>query len=373
MSTLNEKDLSQKIQDSLNRELEFLDHQETNVNAILNRLDPKEKKARRSMHALPVTVLSLLLLITSVALAAGHWTGIAEWLGIKNRVETKQPSVILAKDDFVSLELVEAATFERNIVLAVHAVPQQDSVLLCPYPGVSADSPLMGKVFENIDEEHGNLTVDEYAKLTGKSIRWLLFYGRPKGENELSYRVSATDDWVLQEDGSVMIFYNMDLGEYDKAALRELETTFASMTTREKEDYVPSVDNSLTKRNAVHLDWAQISPVEPKYTALDSLIQEDSGVELRDIRLYSTPHCYILKYMYRVQKDSVASLHPRVLVAPAKNIIWVNGWDTQEVEVDGETWIQCYKTFYSNEDDLPDWFVSVQYQGEYVKSEFRLE
>lgn len=375
MKNINENDPGRQIQDILNIELAFLDSQKSSADMIFQRLDQTEKPERRLAPGILLAAVILIILTSSVALAIGNWTSIAEWLGIKESRGKEPMSLLLAKDDYVTLELTEAVTVERNLILAVHAIPQKESELLCPYNYAFVDRFTIDKIFENVDEEVTGLTPYEYAERTGQTMRWVEFSYLPLLENTGSdQHWTILEDWYLQPDGSVMIFYNMDLvGVNKETGLQNTKLYFMSLSDQELQDWIARNDRPTIHGKTVQLDWSKVPSVEPETHSLDSFVQEDTGVELRNIRLYSTPHTHTLSYAYRVRDDSVAALHPHVLVAPANDIGWVDRWETEEVEIDGEKWIQCSKVFLArHEDNLSDWFMSVQYKNQYFKNDFQL-
>lgn len=374
MKNMNEKESGWQIRETLNTELAFLDSQESSADTIFRRLDQTEKPARRLAPGILLAAMILIILTSSVALAIGNWTSIAEWLGIKDSNGKESISFLLAKDDYVTLELTEAVTMERNLLLAVHAVPQKETELLCPYYDAFVNQLTIDKVYENVAEEDSGLTLYEYAERTGKTIRWVDFSYLPQLENS-EQRWSILDDWYLQADGSVMIFYNMDLvGVNKETGLQNSKLYFMSLSNQEFNDWIGRDYRPTMHGETVQFDWSKVPIAEPETLSLDSFVQDDTGVELRDIRLYFTPHTYTLCYAYRVRDDSVAALHPRVLVAPVNDIGWVDRWATEEVEIDGEEWIQCSKVFLARDEaNLSDWFMSVQFNSQYFKNDFQLK
>ena len=374
MKNMNEKEPGQAIQDAMNIELVFLDSQESSADMIFQRLDQTEKSTRRLTPGILLAAVILIILTSSIALAIGNWTSISEWLGIKDSNGKEPMSFLLAKDDYVTLVLTEAVTMERNLLLAVHAVPQKESELLCPYHDAFVDQLTIDKIYENVAEDDSGLTLYEYAERTGKTIRWVDFSYLPQLENS-EQRWSILEDWYLQADGSVMIFYNMDLvGVNKETGLQNSKLYFISLSDQELNDWIARDYRPTMHGETVQFDWSKVPIVEPETLSLDSFVQEDTSVELRDIRLYSTPHTYTLCYVYRVRDDSVAALQPRVLVAPVNDIGWVDRWATEEVEIDGEKWIQCSKVFLARDEaNLSDWFMSVQFNSQYFKNDFQLK
>ena len=373
-------DLSGQIRASLDQELDFLNSQESNANAIFSRVDQPEKRKYRLTTRVLITAMLVLILMASAALAIGNWTSIAGWLGINETDRNQQPSILLAKDDYVSFELVEAVTAGENIVLAIHAVPQRNDLLLCPfaYGLVDRDVPV-GHILKNMAEEYADLSIDEYATLTGKTIRWALMeFISTEEQRIMDLSMKTQNEWYLQSDGTIMIFFDIDtdleIDELQQDNYLEMNTLFATLSNPEMKKCRSDTDRSFIRKDTVRIDWTQIPVVEPQCLALDSFVQEESSVELRDVRLYLIPYSYSLNYLYRVREDSIAALHPNVWVGPVDNIGYVRTWETKEVEMDGVKWVKCHKVFYPYDDvNIADWLVTAQYKGGYHKSEFRLE
>lgn len=253
-------DLSGQIRASLDQELDFLNNQESNANAIFSRLDQPGKRKYRLTTRVLITAVLVLILMASAALAIGNWTSIAGWLGINETDRNQQPSILLAKDDYVSFELVEAVTAGENIVLAIHAVPQRNDLLLCPYAYglVDRDVPV-GRILKNMAEEYADLSVDEYATLTGKTIRWALMeFISTEEQRTMDLSMKTQNEWYLQSDGTIMIFFDIDtdleIDELKQDTYLELNTLFATLSDPEMKKCRSDTDRSFIRKDTVRID-----------------------------------------------------------------------------------------------------------------------
>lgn len=356
--TMNEDNMERKIREALEKAVPEYDTLHSFENDVFAKLDNAKRKSRRNHIVIPVLVISLLFLSTAAAYTATHLTTVSEWLGITDANAPQISTPIKGTDD-VSFELTGMAYQDNTLILAIHATPAAENILLYPSDRLATGLGLTAQIsstIQGIPEPYGNLPLDEYLAGTGQKVCWtLLMLTGPEG-NEIS-----NAKWIMQQDGSMMIFLEIVPVQMEPESTLKFRTVTASMSNERARSFSRSELTKEMLRNGSRDEFAVTGEQclftgEPEY-CIDTYVQEETGIEFKDIRVWKTPVSLTLCYSYRLPKEIYNSETAEVTVGPS--VMYKNAVSFIETveNVSGEEWIVCKETIPS---------VSEPYKGKMI-------
>lgn len=238
------------------------------------------------------------------------------------------------------------------MILAIHAAPLREGVLLYPSDrlatGLGLTAPVNSTIM-GIPEPYGELPLDEYLAETGQKVCWTLLMLTGPADDQISYA-----KWVMQQDGSMMVFVEIMPVKMEQDTALGFRTVTASVS----DEYARALGRTeLTKemlrrgsRDGFTVTGEQCLFTGEPDRCIDTYMQEETGIEFKDISIRKTPVSFTLCYSYRIPEEMRDRENIEVTAGPS--VMYkdaVSFTETNEI-TDGEEWTVCKETILSVHD-----------------------
>ncbi|MBO2516150.1 MAG: hypothetical protein CW338_02570 [Clostridiales bacterium] len=342
---MDENNMEQRIHEALDAAMPESSRFQTLEGDIFADLSKAKKHYRRYHVAVPALIIALLFLSTAAAYTAVHLTTVSEWLGIESGNAPGISTPIEGTDD-VSFELTGLAYQDNTMILAIHAVPSREGILLYPSDRLATGLGLTAPVrytIQGVPEPYGDLPLNEYISATEQDVCWTMLLLTGPDDRQLS-----NAKWVMQEDGSMMIFIEIVPVEMKTGDTLRFRTVTASMSDDQARSFSRSgltaamLQNGSRGELAVSAEQCLFAD-EPVYST-ESYVQEATGIEFRNIAIWKTPAFLTVCYSYRLPEEipdreqSVVTAGPSIMYKNAVSFI-----SSEEMTDDG-IWVVCRET-----------------------------